>query len=416
MRKLITFIFLVFSLVVFKEISAEGMTLKKQGAGSPPNNQVLTAEDFIPFANLSSSLNTGASLAISSCGSYSCSVSGPCSLTGSQLTLGSSPGTCTITARYGNLSKTFAIAVIAPQNISVSASPSTINTSGTTTLSTTGNQGTVTYSVSSGSCTVSGNTVTAGSSGGTCTITATAAAVSGYAVGTATTTITVNAILNQTITVTSNISTMYKRSGCNSVETATLTTTGNQCATPSVVYTTTGAGCSINGNLLSATTSSTSCTVTATQAACSGANNQNYAAATSSALSIPVSWTGFTQETIAASTISGTAASPARSKAAAASTTVTLQNGLRPYRISCSTPDYKANCSILANDGTETVGAGCAACSKASPQIYGGMNPTFTVKAWVVIPSLTSGFAAFQIQDSCSNGTPYSKTVTVNVQ
>jgi hypothetical protein len=61
-------------------------------------------------------------------------------------------------------------------------SSANVNTSGTTTLGTTGGSGTgsVTYTVTSGSCTVAGNTLTAPSAAGTCSVTATKAADSSY--------------------------------------------------------------------------------------------------------------------------------------------------------------------------------------------------------------------------------------------
>lgn len=65
--------------------------------------------------------------------------------------------------------------------VAVSGSTS-INTSGTTTLSTTGGSGTgaVTYAVTSGNCSISGNILTAPSAAGTCSFTATKAADSSY--------------------------------------------------------------------------------------------------------------------------------------------------------------------------------------------------------------------------------------------
>lgn len=66
------------------------------------------------------------------------------------------------------------------------ASATSLAASAKTTLSTTGGSGTgaVTYAVASGSCTISGNKLTAQSSAGTCTVTATKAATSTYAAAT----------------------------------------------------------------------------------------------------------------------------------------------------------------------------------------------------------------------------------------
>jgi len=120
-----------------------------------------------------------------------------CTVSGTTITAVAS-GTCNITATkaasglYSLMtSAPVSLEVLTAQILTVTAASNSIYTSGTTTLSTSGNQSVVTYAAS-GSCTVSGSTVTAGSSAGTCTITASAPATAGYSVGSATKTITVN--------------------------------------------------------------------------------------------------------------------------------------------------------------------------------------------------------------------------------
>lgn len=83
---------------------------------------------------------------------------------------------------------------------SVIASPSTLRTSQTSTLSTSGGSGSgaVTYAVTSGPCSVAGNTLTANDRG-SCLVTATKAADSTYIAATATTTVTVSSSLAQAI-------------------------------------------------------------------------------------------------------------------------------------------------------------------------------------------------------------------------
>ncbi len=73
-------------------------------------------------------------------------------------------------------------ALTAQATLTASATSTSLATSATTTLSYSGGSGTgaVTYAVASGSCTVSGTTLTAASSAGTCTVTATKAADSTY--------------------------------------------------------------------------------------------------------------------------------------------------------------------------------------------------------------------------------------------
>ena len=96
----------------------------------------------------------------------------------------SSPATVTVTVSPPNAQAAF----------SVTASPTTLNAITTTsTLSTSGGSGTgaVSYAVTTGTCTVSGITVTAGAISETCTVLATKAADSSYAAATATVNITV---------------------------------------------------------------------------------------------------------------------------------------------------------------------------------------------------------------------------------
>ena len=73
-------------------------------------------------------------------------------------------------------------ALIAQPTLTVSAGSLSLRTSATTTLSASGGagNGATSYAVASGSCTVSGTTLTAASSAGTCTVTATKAADSTY--------------------------------------------------------------------------------------------------------------------------------------------------------------------------------------------------------------------------------------------
>lgn len=88
-------------------------------------------------------------------------------------------------------------ALTAQAALTANANPSSILTSGTSTLSVTGGSGNgaVTYAVTTGSasCTVSGTTLTATSTAGSCTVTATKAADSTYSAKTATVSVTVTA-------------------------------------------------------------------------------------------------------------------------------------------------------------------------------------------------------------------------------
>lgn len=114
------------------------------------------------------------------------------------LNVGANTITTVVTAQDGSTTKTYTTTVTraASQSLlTVNASPSALNASTTTsTLSTSGGSGTgaVSYAMTAGTCTLSGNTVTAGSATETCTVTATKAADSTYESATATVDITVS--------------------------------------------------------------------------------------------------------------------------------------------------------------------------------------------------------------------------------
>ena len=115
----------------------------------------------------------------------------------------------------GQLTKTEYAAVLTMQSqtLSVSASASSIYIGRTATLTTTGNQSTVTYTAS-GACTVSGSTVTASNSPGSCTITANAPiALPTYKAASPTNiAITVNPLIVQQITLSADDATVIKNS------------------------------------------------------------------------------------------------------------------------------------------------------------------------------------------------------------
>ncbi len=117
------------------------------------------------------------------------------------LNVGTNTITTVVTAQDGTTTQTYtttvtrAAALISQASFSVTASPNALNATTTTSaLSTTGGSGTgsVTYAMTSGTCTLSGSTVTAGTANETCTVTATKAADSTYLAATATVNITVS--------------------------------------------------------------------------------------------------------------------------------------------------------------------------------------------------------------------------------
>ena len=146
------------------------------------------------------------------------------------------------------------------QSLVINVNPSSIYVSSSAALSVTGAQGTATYSITSGSCTISGSTITAGSSAGTCTVQATVPASTYFLASSATTSITVNALQNQTLTTIANPSSFYPSGN------ATLSTTGAQ---GSVSYTVQSGSCTISGSTVSASAAGT-CIIIANAAATTG--------------------------------------------------------------------------------------------------------------------------------------------------
>jgi hypothetical protein len=212
--------------IVFSTNSFAGMLQKSQGnIQSLPSNSAVTPTAQSIVINVSpNSVYASQSAALSITGAQGTATysvtSGSCTISGSIITAGSSAGTCTVVANipastyFLASSATTSITVNALQNqtLTTVANPSSFNTSGNATLSTTGAQGSVSYTVQSGSCTISGSTVRA-SAAGTCVIIANAAATTGYLAGSATATLTVTqavtadytsgdwAYFNQTISI-----------------------------------------------------------------------------------------------------------------------------------------------------------------------------------------------------------------------
>lgn len=118
------------------------------------------------------------------------------------LNVGANTITTVVTAPDGSTTKTYtttvtraAATLLSQAAFTATASPNALNAVTTTsTLSTSGGSGTgaISYSMTNGSCTLSGTTVTAGSATETCTVTATKAADSTYSAATATVNITVS--------------------------------------------------------------------------------------------------------------------------------------------------------------------------------------------------------------------------------
>ena len=239
MKKIILILFATFCTNTFAQ-----MYQKTQGNSGalPANNAVTpTAQSIVINVN-PNSIYTSGSAALSITGAqgtptYSVT-SGSCTISGSTITAGSSAGTCVIqviipaSTYFLASSATTSITVNALQNqtLTTVANPSSFNPSGNSTLSTTGAQGSVSYSVQSGSCSVSGTTVTA-SAAGTCVIRANAAATTGYLAGSATVSITVTSPPPDSGPVGSNFPQWAYFNMSMSDSAANATIANNKCAT-----------------------------------------------------------------------------------------------------------------------------------------------------------------------------------------
>lgn len=230
--------------IVFSTNSFAGMLQKSQGnTQSLPTNSAVTPTAQSIVINVSpNSVYASQSAALSITGAQGTATysvtSGSCTISGSIITAGSSAGTCTVVASipastyFLASSATTSITVNALQNqtLTTVANPSSFNPSGNSTLSTTGAQGSVSYSVQSGSCSVSGTTVTA-SAAGTCVIRANASATTGYLAGTATVNITVTSPPPDSGPVGSNFPQWAYFNMTISTSAANATVANNKCAT-----------------------------------------------------------------------------------------------------------------------------------------------------------------------------------------
>ena len=205
--------------------------------------------------------------------------SGSCTLLTNQLTANSGTGTCVVGATKAaddNYNQATASATVTLQKANQApltlnaGSPLTYNTAET--LTTTGGSGTgaVTFSLTSGSCTLLTNQLTANSGTGTCVVGATKAADNNYNQATASATVTLQKANQAALTL--NAATPLKF-----LEMETLTTTGGS-GTGAVTFSLTSGSCTLLTNQLTANSGTGTCVVGATKAA-----DDNYNQATASA-------------------------------------------------------------------------------------------------------------------------------------
>ncbi|NBU37710.1 MAG: hypothetical protein EBS32_05680, partial [Actinobacteria bacterium] len=153
---------------------------------------------------------------------------------------------------------TLTIARVAQSVLTVTSTSATYGQ--TLSLTTSGGSGTgaVSYAVSSGTCTISGTTLTPGDAGSSCVITATKAADDNYtAVSSSSTTVTINRASQSTLTVTSTSATYG--------QTLALTATGGSGG-GSTTWTVVSGTCTVSGSTLTPGNAGSSCVVRATKA------------------------------------------------------------------------------------------------------------------------------------------------------
>lgn len=219
--------------------------------------------------------------------------SGSCTINGKTLTSSASEGTCTVIAIKASdesfeqaSSESLMISVYLREQATLvaEAAQSNLYTMGRTTLSTKGGSGSgaVTYTITSGACTVSGSTLIASQTSGNCTVVAVKAGDAYYSQRSAQPlSIGISAAPQEKLVTEATQTKLFFDDSTKSLST-TLTSTGGS-GTGAVTYAVTSGGCTLSGSLLTAPASIGTCTVVATKA-----GDSSFGPATSEPLSILV--------------------------------------------------------------------------------------------------------------------------------
>ena len=314
---------------------------------------------------VSASATSGLAVTLSSLTPSICTISG-------STVAGVAVGTCTIAANQaGNVNfnaapqatQSFSIGKGSQAALVVSAVPASLVFNGTASLSTTGGSGTgaLTYAVTAGPCSVTGNILT-GTGVGTCTIRATKAGDSNYNIASGTATVPVGKA-NQSITFGAAPSASVGSSGAaKATATSGLAVTFSS-VTPSI--------CSVSGSTVTSVAVG-ACTITANQV-----GNVNFNAA-------PQATQSFTVVDVLSGVL---AANPAfvdfgdqLLNIASLARGVVIDNiGSNPVTVNTvtGTPHFAVahNCSVLA------VGASCTASVTFTPTAEGGFTGDLTISS-----------------------------------
>ncbi len=284
------------------------------------------------------------------------------------------------------------------------ASPSTVTVGQTSALSTMGGSGTgvVSYSVSAGSCTVSGATLTAPAAAGSCQIVASKAADTSYAAATsAPVIITVNAAA-----VTQSIA--FSAPSTASVGGGNVTLSASASSSLPVTYvSTTPSTCTVSGSTLTPVASGT-CSITASQA-----GNATYPAATPVTVSFMISGQA---QTITFTTVTPPAIGSTASLAATASSSLPVAYTASPAAVctvsgSTLTAVAAGGCTVIASQSGNTT---YAAASSVAQTITIGSGPTaqvvfshgFTATGVTLDGGATSGYGGSSLDSYTCASSP----------
>ena len=194
-------------------------------------------------------------------------VSGTCTVSGSTLTPGNAGSSCVVRATKGldtnynavnSADTAVTINRAAQASLSVTSTSATYGQTYSLTTSGGSGSGSVTWSVVTGTCTVSGSTLTPGDAGSTCVVRAAKAQDTNYLVeNSSNTTVTIDRASQSTLTVTSTSAT-YGQS-------YSLTTSGGS-GTGSVTWQVVLGTCTVSGSTLTPGDAGSTCSVRATKA------------------------------------------------------------------------------------------------------------------------------------------------------
>jgi hypothetical protein len=311
-------------------------------------------------------------------------MSGPCAIAGNTLT-GLDAGTCSVVAtkaadaQYAAQTSEpiFIIVGLTEQSsLVVSASPSTIDLAGASTLSITGGDGTgaVAYSLISGPCSIAGTSVS-GIGVGSCTITATKAASGSYAATTsAPLTITVGLTVQPPMTLTATPASLFVAG------TSELNVSGGG-GVGYVTYNVLSGPCALSGSLLIGVEAG-ACSVSATKA-----SDGVYASVTSAPVTVSVGLTPQTALVLIANpasiNVNGSSALSTSGGSGGGAVTYGVVSGPCSVTGSTLTGTGAGSCSVTATKAADSV---YAEATSAPVTVSVGLTPQATL---TLIPSAT---------------------------